>query len=75
MLPTVKSAKLYAVLESTIQLKDCTPNELNEYLRKRKFGGQTEINYHQGGVTNIITREHIALTMQELEAILAGRQA
>lgn len=69
--PTTKQVKCYAVLESVIVL-DCTHDELNDFLHKNKFKGNTTINYNQGGVTNIITREIIPLTMKQLDAICNG---
>jgi len=69
--PTTKQVKVYAVLESVLSL-DCTHDELNEFLRKNKFKGNTTINYNQGGVTNIVTREIIPLTMKQLDALCNG---
>lgn len=74
-IPTVKNVKIYAVLESALELpRTFSMETLFAYLRGQKFGGETHVNCNQGGVTNVVTREHIPLTMRELDHILAERQ-
>lgn len=73
--PTVRSVKVYAVVESTVEIRHCTPAELHEYLRQQKFTGNYTVNHQQGGINNIVTREHISLTAEELDFILRRRQA
>ena len=68
-LPNVISVKTYAVLESVIELGSCSSDELDAYLRSQKFRGHIEVNYSQGGLTNIVCREHIPLTMQQLDSL------
>lgn len=67
--PTVKRMKVYAVIESVM---DGQQEQLEEYLRKNKFRGNATINFSQGGVTNVVTREIIPLTMKQLDAIFNG---
>jgi hypothetical protein len=72
--PTIKGMKVYAVIESVMEL----PRGFNigtffDHLRQNKFGGETHVNSNQGGVTNVVTREHISLTMSELDRVLAER--
>jgi hypothetical protein len=70
MLPTaIKSVKTYAVLETTVELKNVTPAELMEFLKTKKFRGNVTVNYSQGGITNVVTHEHIALSMEQLESL------
>jgi len=46
-------------------------------LRTNRFTGTANLtydaNYNQGGVRRIITKEHIPLTMAELDRVLAER--
>lgn len=67
--PTVKRVKVYAVIEQVIDGKQ---EDLDAYLRQNKFKGNTTINYSQGGVTNITTREIIPITMKQLDSICNG---
>lgn len=73
--PTVRNVKVYAVVESTIEIRHSTLSELHEYLRQQKFAGKYTVNYQQGGITNVVTCEHLALTAEELDFILKRRQA
>lgn len=74
--PTVKNIKIYAVLEQTLEAS-ADPQQLVEYLRKNRFSGNAEFQYHancnQGGIRSVITKEHIPLTMAELDKILSAR--
>ncbi len=75
MQPTVKGMKVFAVIESVIEL----PHGFDigtffSHLRDNKFGGETHVNSNQGGITNVITREHIPLTVQELDRVLGERK-
>jgi len=67
--PTAKKVKIYAVLESVIEGRQ---EALDEYLRENKFRGNVTTNYSQGGITTIVTREIIPLTMKQLDAICNG---
>jgi hypothetical protein len=67
--PTVKRVKVYAVVESVV---DAPQDQIDKYLREHKFKGNTTINYSQGGVTNVVTREIIPLTMKQLDLICNG---
>ena len=72
--PSVKSMKVYATIESAIEL----PHGFNiekffEHLRENHFGGETFVNSNQGGITNVVTKERIPLTMRELDDLLAER--
>lgn len=64
----VKSAKVYAVLESVVELRGSI-DEVSQYLRKNKFVGDMTINYQQGGITNVVTKEKVPLTMEQLESL------
>lgn len=68
-IPTVKKVKVYAVVESLIVGNQ---EDLDTYLKENKFKGNTTINYNQGGVTNITTKEIIPLTMKQLDSICNG---
>jgi hypothetical protein len=73
--PTVKAVKVYATLESVLEVpKQFSIAGVFEYLRSNKFKGETKVNCNQGGITNVITREIIPLTMKELDKILTERQ-
>jgi len=66
--PSVKSVKIYAVIESKVDL----PCEaLDDYLRQNRFNGTSTIAYKQGGIRTVITKEHIPLTMDQIDKILA----
>lgn len=67
--PTAKKVKIYAVLESVIEGRQ---EHIDEYLRQNKFRGNVTTNYSQGGITTIVTREIIPLTMKQLDAICNG---
>lgn len=68
--PTIKTCKVYAVVESVVEVREA--DKLAPYLRAKKFKGNTTINYNQGGVTNIVTREIIPLTMKQLDSLFNG---
>jgi hypothetical protein len=74
--PTVKNIKVYAVVEAVVESKG-NPQELTDYLRKNHFTGTANFTYdaafNQGGIRTIVTKEHIPLTMKELDLILAAR--
>jgi len=73
--PTVKAVKTYAVVESVLEVpKTFSIAEVFEYLRTNKFKGETHVNCSQGGITNVVTRERINLTMTELDQLLAERK-
>jgi len=67
--PTVKRVKIYAIIESVVEAPQ---EEIDHYLRQNKFRGSATVNYSQGGVTNIVTKEHIPLTMRQLDRALNG---
>ncbi len=64
--PTAKKVKIYAVLESVIEGRQ---ESIDEYLKENKFRGNVTTNYSQGGITTIITKEIIPLTMKQLDKI------
>jgi len=74
--PRVMSVKVYVVVEQVLESR-ANPDELHEYLRTNRFTGTANLtydaNYNQGGVRRIITKEHIPLTMAELDRVLAER--
>ena len=73
--PTVKAVKVYVTLESVLEVpKTFSIERVFDYLRSNKFKGETHVNCNQGGITNVVTKEHIALTMIELDRMLAERQ-
>lgn len=70
--PTVKSCKVYAVIESVIEL----PTDFEDvrgFLKEQKFSGEFSVNHHQGGVTSVVTREKISLSMAELDKVIHSR--
>ena len=73
--PTVKQTKIFAVIEQTLEPRDS--QELANYLRTIRFTGisdfSSEAAYNQGGLRTIKTREHIPISMAELDSILAKR--
>ena len=75
--PTVKQTKVFAVIEQTLEPKNS--QELNDYLRTVRFTGMSDFSseaaYNQGGLRTIKTREHIPISMSELDEILAKRNA
>jgi hypothetical protein len=64
--PTAKKVKIYAVLESVIEGRQ---EDIDGYLRENKFRGNVTTNYSQGGITTIVTKEIIPLTMKQLDKI------
>ena len=64
--PIAKKVRIYAVLESVIEGRQ---ENIDEYLRENKFRGNVTTNYSQGGVTTIVTREVIPLTMKQLDKL------
>jgi hypothetical protein len=74
--PTVKKVKIYAVVENVLESR-ANPEELHGYLKSNRFSGTATLtydaNYNQGGVRTIITKEHIPLTEEELDRVLAAR--
>ena len=73
--PTVKAVKVYVTLESVLEVpKTFSIGGVFDYLRSNKFKGETHVNCNQGGITNVVTKEHIPLTMLELDRVLAERQ-
>ena len=66
--PSVKSVKIYAVIESKVELP-C--EQLDDYLKNHRFNGTSTIAYKQGGVRTVITKEQIPLTMEQIDKILA----
>ena len=70
--PIVKRIKVYAIVESIVD-KPCEPEELDTFLSENSFTGATAVNYNQGGITNIITKQHISMSMSELDTMLAAR--
>lgn len=66
--PTVKSVKVYAVVESTLELP-CL--NLEAFLREQHFSGNVVIVYNQGGIRSMTTQEHIPVTMANLDRLLA----
>lgn len=73
--PTVKQTKVFAVIEQTLEPKNS--QELTEYLRSVRFTGlsdfTSEAAYNQGGLRTVKTREHIPISMDELDLILSKR--
>jgi hypothetical protein len=67
--PTAKKVKIYAVLETVIEGRQDT---IDEYLRENRFRGNVTTNYSDGGVTTIVTREIIPLTMKQLDSLFNG---
>jgi hypothetical protein len=72
--PSVKSMKVYATIESAIELPHgFSIEKFFEHLRENHFGGETFVNSNQGGITNVVTKERIPLSMKELDTVLAER--
>lgn len=67
--PTAKKVKIYAVLESVIEGRQ---ESIDDYLREHRFRGNVTTNYSQGGITTIVTREIIPLTMKQLDSLFNG---
>ena len=74
--PTVKNVKVYVVLEQTLEAS-ADPQQLVDYLRKNRFSGNAEFKYeancNQGGIRSVVTKEHIPMTMAELDKVLSAR--
>jgi hypothetical protein len=74
--PTVKKVKVFATVESVLEAK-ASPQELNDYLRANRFTGSVDYTYDaiycEGGLRRLVTKEHIPITMAELDRILAAR--
>jgi len=72
----VRNVKIYVVVESVLESR-ADPRELHGYLKANRFSGSATLtydaDYNQGGVRQIITKEHIPLTMAELDRVLAER--
>lgn len=66
--PIVKSVRVYAVIESTIELPAAN---LEGFLRQARFSGNVTVNYNQGGIRTMITHEHIPITMANLDRLLS----
>lgn len=75
--PKVKQTKIYATIEQTLEPRNS--QELTDYLRTIRFTGisdfSSEAAYNQGGLRMIKTREHIPISMAELDEILSKRNA
>jgi hypothetical protein len=75
--PTVRQTKIFAVIEQTLEPRNA--QELSDYLRKIRFTGlsdfTSEAAYNQGGLRTIKTKEHIPISMEELDAVLKNRQS
>ena len=73
--PTVKQTKIFAVIEQTLEPR--SSQELSEYLKNVRFTGMSDFTseaaYNQGGLRTVKTREHIPISMAELDEILAKR--
>jgi hypothetical protein len=73
--PKVKQTKVFAVIEQT--LEPSNSQELSAYLRNIRFTGisdfSSEAAYNQGGLRTIKTKEHIPISMSELDEILKKR--
>jgi hypothetical protein len=72
MMHTFKSIRVFAIVEQVIE-PPVNLEELRRELKAGKFRGEVHVNSNQGGVTNVVTRERIELTMQELDGVLARR--
>lgn len=75
--PTVKQTKVFAVIEQTLEPRNS--QELTNYLRNIRFTGisdfSSEAAYNQGGLRTIKTKEHIPISMEELDEILKKRSS
>jgi hypothetical protein len=73
--PKVKQIKVFAVIEQTLEPRNSS--ELASYLRTIRFTGisdfSSEAAYNQGGLRTIKTKEHIPISMEELDGILKNR--
>jgi hypothetical protein len=73
--PKVKQIKVFAVIEQTLEPQNS--QELSHYLRNIRFTGisdfSSEAAYNQGGLRTIKTKEHIPISMGELDEILKKR--
>ena len=64
--PNIKSRKVYAVIESTIEIP-C--EQLEDFLKENDFTGTQTIAYNKGGVRTVVTQEHIPLTFDSLDKL------
>lgn len=62
--PDAKKVKVYAIVETTIQLP-C--GNIADYLKEERFNGAVITGYNQGGIRNVTTKEEIPLTMEALD--------
>lgn len=72
MTHTVKRVKVFAVVEQVIE-SPVDLEKLRAELKDGGFRGEIHANANQGGITTVVTREKIALTMAELDGVLAKR--
>lgn len=72
MTHTVKRVKVYAVVEQVIE-SPVDLEKLRAELKTGGFRGEIHANANQGGITTVITREKIDLTMAELDGMLKLR--
>ena len=72
MTHTVKSVRVYCIVEQVIN-PPVDLEELRRELKAGKFRGEVHVNSNQGGVTNVVTREKIDISMQELDGVLKRR--
>jgi hypothetical protein len=73
--PSIKNMKVFVTIESVLEVSPrFSIAKIFDYLRSQKFGGDTHVNCNQGGITNVVTREHIPVTMAELDHLLHERQ-
>ena len=73
--PTVKQVKVFAVIEQTLEPRNA--HELSDYLKGIRFTGlsdfSSEAAYNQGGLRTVKTKEHIPISMEELDEVLKKR--
>ncbi len=72
MTHTVKSVKVFALVEQVIE-SPVDLEKLRAELKKGGFRGEIHANANQGGITTVVTREKIKLTMAELDGVLQRR--
>jgi len=66
--PNVKSRKVYAVIESTVEMPCET---LEDFLKANRFTGTQTIAYQSGGVRTVQTEERFPLTVEGLADLRA----
>lgn len=66
--PNVKSRKVYAVIESTVEIPCAT---LEKFLKENRFTGTQKIAYQSGGVRSVETHERFELTLEGLADLRA----